>query len=136
MGRAKVAVPSEDVVRAQAEALGDALAAGGEQLDAATVASARQIIAKVGQRSALAGDHTVIALAGATGSGKSSLFNALAGRELAEIGARRPTTSIPAAAVWGAHSAGELLDWLGVPRRHGVTVDETVDETVEDAVDE
>jgi predicted GTPase len=124
MGRAKVAVPTEDVVRAQADALGDALAAGGDQLDAATVASARQIIAKVGERSALAGDHTVIALAGATGSGKSSLFNALAGRELAEIGARRPTTSIPAAAVWGSHSAGELLDWLGVPRRHGVSPDE------------
>ena len=135
MGRAKVAVPSEDVVRTQAEALGDALAAGGEQLDAATVASARQIIAKVGERSALAGDHTVIALAGATGSGKSSLFNALAGRDLAEIGARRPTTSIPAAAVWGAQSAGELLDWLGVPRRHGVTLNETVDETVDETAD-
>ncbi len=136
MGRAKVTVPSEDVVRTQAEALGDALAAGGDQLDAATVASARQIIAKVGERSALAGDHTVIALAGATGSGKSSLFNALAGRELAEIGARRPTTSIPAAAVWGAHSAGELLDWLGVPRRHGVSPDETVEETVEVSVED
>jgi GTP-binding protein EngB required for normal cell division len=133
MGRAKVTVPSEDVVRTRAEALGDALAAGGDQLDAATVASARQIIAKVGERSALAGDHTVIALAGATGSGKSSLFNALAGRELAEIGARRPTTSIPAAAVWGAHPAGELLDWLGVPRRHGVSPGETAEETVEGA---
>jgi hypothetical protein len=146
MGRAKVTVPTEDVVRTQAEALDDALSAGGDQLDAATVASARQIIAKVGERSALAGDHTVIALAGATGSGKSSLFNALAGRELAEIGARRPTTSIPAAAVWGADSAGELLDWLGVPRRHGVspgeavdetagTVDGTVEDSVEDSVD-
>jgi hypothetical protein len=142
MGRAKVTVPTEDVVRTQAEALDDALSAGGDQLDAATVASARQIIAKVGERSALAGDHTVIALAGATGSGKSSLFNALAGRELAEIGARRPTTSIPAAAVWGADSAGELLDWLGVPRRHGVSPGEAVDETagtvdgtVEDSVD-
>jgi GTP-binding protein EngB required for normal cell division len=125
MGRAKVSVPSEEVLRTQAEALDAALTSGGEQLDAQTAESARQIIAKVGERSALAGDHTVIALAGATGSGKSSLFNALAGREIAEIGARRPTTSSPTAAVWGDHPAGELLDWLKVPRRHGVATDES-----------
>ena len=128
MGRAKVSVPSEEVLRTQAEALDAALVSGGEQLDAQSASAARGIIAKVGERSALAGDHTVIALAGATGSGKSSLFNALAGRELAEIGARRPTTSTPSAAVWGAHPAGELLDWLQVPRRHGVaTADEPED---------
>ncbi|MEP6650162.1 MAG: GTPase [Lapillicoccus sp.] len=121
MGRAKVTVPTEEVVRAQAEAVDAALEAGGNRLDTGAIAAARQIVAKVGKRSALAGDHTVIALAGATGSGKSSLFNALAGRELAEIGAKRPTTSTPAAAVWGAPSAGELLDWLAVPRRHGVS---------------
>jgi hypothetical protein len=68
-GRAKIAVATQEIVRAQAEALDAALAAGGDQLDADAVASARQIIAKVGQRNALAGDHTVIALAGATGSG-------------------------------------------------------------------
>ena len=60
----------------------------------------------MGQRNALAGDHTVVALAGATGSGKSSLFNALAGQELAQIGATRPTTSTPSAAVWGDDPAG------------------------------
>jgi len=66
MGRTKVTVPDEQVVRAQAEALEAALKAGGDQLDPGTVAAARQIIAKVGERSALAGDHTVIALAGDT----------------------------------------------------------------------
>ena len=85
-GRAKIAVATQEIVRAQAEALDVALVAGGDQLDADDVAAARQIIAKVGQRNALAGDHTVIALAGATGSGKSSLFNALAGQELARSG--------------------------------------------------
>ncbi len=120
-GRAKIAVATQEIVRAQAEALDAALAAGGDQLDAADVAAARQIIAKVGQRNALAGDHTVIALAGATGSGKSSLFNALAGQELAQIGATRPTTSTPSAAVWGDDPAGPLLDWLAVPRRHAVS---------------
>jgi GTP-binding protein EngB required for normal cell division len=120
-GRAKIAVATQEIVRAQAEALDVALVAGGDQLDADDVAAARQIIAKVGQRNALAGDHTVIALAGATGSGKSSLFNALAGQELARIGATRPTTSTPSAAVWGDDPAGPLLDWLGVPARHGVS---------------
>jgi GTP-binding protein EngB required for normal cell division len=129
-GRAKVAAATEEIVRAQAEALDAALAAGGDHLDAAQVAAGRQIIAKVGQRNGLAGDHTVIALAGATGSGKSSLFNALAGRELSQIGATRPTTSTPSAAVWGDDPAGPLLDWLAVPRRHGVSPQDTADETV------
>ena len=121
VGRAKIAAATEEIVRAQAEALDAALTAGGDRLDASQVAAGRQIIVKVGQRNALAGDHTVIALAGATGSGKSSLFNALAGRELSQIGATRPTTSTPSAAVWGDDPAGPLLDWLAVPRRHGVS---------------
>ncbi|HEY7988801.1 MAG TPA: GTPase [Lapillicoccus sp.] len=120
-GRAKIAVATQEIVRAQAEALDVALAAGGDQLDADDVAAARQIIAKVGQRNALTGDHTVVALAGATGSGKSSLFNAIAGQELAQVGATRPTTSTPSAAVWGDDPAGPLLDWLAVPRRHAVS---------------
>ena len=120
MGRKKVTAPAGDVVRAQAQALSDACDTGGAQLDDGAVAAARQVIAKVGERSALAGDHTVVALAGATGSGKSSLFNALAGADLSEIGARRPTTSSPTAAVWGPTPAGALLDWLSVPRRHTV----------------
>src|SRR5262245_55006018 len=39
-----------------------------------------------------AAGHTVVALAGATGSGKSSLFNALARMELSPPGVLRPTT--------------------------------------------
>ncbi len=75
--------------------------------------------------------HTVVALAGATGSGKSSLFNALAGRELAATGVRRPTTAHTQAAVFttgstlSADGAG-LLSWLDV-RRHGVVDDPALD---------
>ena len=75
--------------------------------------------------------HTVVALAGATGSGKSSLFNALAGRELAATGVRRPTTSHTQAAVFttgstlSADGAG-LLSWLDV-HRHGVVHDPALD---------
>ena len=70
----------------------------------------------------------MVALAGSTGSGKSSTFNALAGRELAVTGVRRPTTSVTQAAVFerspslGADAVG-LLDWLDV-HQHEVVVDE------------
>ncbi len=62
--------------------------------------------------------HTVVALAGATGSGKSSLFNALTGERLAAVGVRRPTTATAQACVWGSANPDALLDWVGVPRRH------------------
>ena len=69
--------------------------------------------------------HTVVALAGATGSGKSSLFNALVGADLAQVGVRRPTTSATQAAVFAADGvlgdqAAGLLDWLGIGTRHVV----------------
>ncbi|HRC07718.1 MAG TPA: 50S ribosome-binding GTPase, partial [Miltoncostaeales bacterium] len=62
--------------------------------------------------------HTVVALAGATGSGKSSLFNAIAGAQIARSGVRRPTTSTAEAVTFGGESADGLLDWLQVPSRH------------------
>ena len=43
----------------------------------------------------------MVALAGATGSGKSSTFNALTGLDLAAIGVRRPTTSWTMSCTWG-----------------------------------
>ncbi len=45
----------------------------------------------------LAGEVSLIGLLGGTGSGKSSLLNALAGMEVSVSGARRPTTSEPLA---------------------------------------
>ncbi len=56
----------------------------------------------------------MVALAGATGSGKSSIFNALAGEDLSPVGLRRPTTGESHACVWGPEPARDLLDWLGV----------------------
>jgi hypothetical protein len=61
----------------------------------------------------------VAALAGGTGSGKSSLFNAVAGEELAVTGGIRPMTSKPFALV-PSSSAGALsgyLDALGITQR-------------------
>jgi GTP-binding protein EngB required for normal cell division len=99
-------------------ALREAVELGEQHLDVPEVGTARQLLAKAGAREAL-GDATVVALAGATGSGKSTLFNALAGSELSQPGVRRPTTGVAHACVWG-DSADGLLDWLEVPRRHHV----------------
>jgi GTP-binding protein EngB required for normal cell division len=98
-------------------ALAAALDAGEGRLPAAVLASGRAVVARVGERAGLSGEHTVVALAGATGSGKSSLFNAVVGQELARPGVQRPTTDEALAAVRGA-GAEPLLDWLGVRRRH------------------
>ncbi|WP_375387286.1 MULTISPECIES: YfjP family GTPase [Actinomycetes] len=87
------------------------------------VAEAKRVVAQTDRRLAVSGAATVVALAGATGSGKSSTFNALTGTDLATVGVRRPTTSSPLAASFGDDAGEELLDWLAVPRRHGLAVD-------------
>lgn len=89
------------------------------RLDAAAVARARSVVERAGARSGLGLETTVVALAGPTGAGKSTLFNALAGRDLAQAGVRRPTTSSVTAAVWGDPDPA-LLDWLGATTRHAV----------------
>lgn len=63
--------------------------------------------------------NTVVALAGATGSGKSSLFNAVSGTDFATVGVRRPTTSEVLAVVFG-DGADELLNWLAIPQRRRI----------------
>ncbi|MGC4894414.1 GTPase [Micromonospora sp. DT31] len=93
-------------------------AVDGEVPDAQLVA-AHTVVERAGDRLALSGRHTVVALAGATGSGKSSLFNALARLDLSPVGVRRPTTGVAHACVWGPlDGAVRLLDWIGVLPRH------------------
>lgn len=73
------------------------------------------------ERLGLSSEHTVVAIAGSTGSGKSTTFNALAGMELSDPGAQRPMTSVAKALVWSDDDSDELrelLEWLGVPRAH------------------
>ena len=110
---------SSDVLT-KIEALAEATEAGKGRLDQVVLSEAEQIVDRAGQRLRMSGDLTVVALAGATGSGKSSLFNALTGLDLAAIGTRRPTSSMPLACVWGEEPAAEVLNWLGIPRRHQV----------------
>lgn len=99
------------------EALTEAAGLAEGRLDGDAVDSARAVVARAGARLGLGLEHTVVALAGPTGVGKSQLFNAITGTELATVGRRRPTTSSGQAAVWG-DGAGELLDWLEISRRH------------------
>jgi GTP-binding protein EngB required for normal cell division len=120
MGGARVKGITATELAQKSAALELALEAGDGQLDPARRAEAEELVTKVAERTSKSGGHTVVALAGATGSGKSSLFNELVGEPVAVVGARRPTTSRPVAAVWGDEDAGPLLDWLGVQHRHHV----------------
>lgn len=76
---------------------------------------------KVRERMRHGTTHTVVAIAGATGAGKSSIVNRLAGQTLSDPGVLRPTTSVTHAVVWGEDDAGPLLDWLEVNRRYRIT---------------
>jgi len=82
------------------------------------LAEAETLLRRSGERMRMSASHTVVALAGGTGSGKSSLFNALAGANFSPAGVMRPTTKHSHACVWGMEGAAPLLDWLSVQRRH------------------
>ena len=82
-------------------------------LPADVVAGARRDLEAVGRRLDLGIGHRLVALVGGTGSGKSSLFNAITGLEVADVGTVRPTTAEPTACAWGSDAA-PLLDHLGV----------------------
>jgi GTP-binding protein EngB required for normal cell division len=104
-------------------ALRDAVELCEDRVSDEVLAEAQRVVAQTDRRLAISGGATVVALAGATGSGKSSLFNALSGTNLAKVGVRRPTTSHALACSWGDETAAELLDWLEIPRRHALERD-------------
>jgi GTP-binding protein EngB required for normal cell division len=82
------------------------------------LADADELLVRAGQRLMLSSEHTVVALAGGTGSGKSSLFNKLSGADFSTVGVTRPVTSEAHACVWGVSGSGPLLEWLAIPRRY------------------
>ncbi|GAA4227818.1 putative GTPase [Streptosporangium album] len=91
---------------------------GPGRVDPKLLSEAGQLLLRAGDRLKLSSDHTVVALAGGTGSGKSTLFNSISGLELSPTGVRRPTTARTHACVWGLDGAGPLLDWLQIQWRH------------------
>jgi GTP-binding protein EngB required for normal cell division len=115
------------------EGLDAATGAAQGRLDDQLVEHARAVVERASDRLRLSADHTVVAIAGATGSGKSSTFNALTGLDLAAVGVRRPTTSHTTACVWGEEGAPELLEWLGIPARHQIQRGSMLDTGREDS---
>ena len=125
-GARKLVTRGSDI-GARIEGLGAATDAARGRLDDDLVDDARAVVDRASGRLRLSAEHTVVAIAGATGSGKSSTFNALTGLELSAVGVRRPTTSWASACVWGREGADELLEWLGIPSRHQTTRDSMLD---------
>ncbi|WP_300678409.1 GTPase [Nocardioides sp.] len=109
------------------DGLATAITAAEGRLPASALGEAQSVVDRASSRLKLSADHTVVGVAGATGSGKSSTFNALTGLELSAVGVRRPTTSWATACVWGSQGARELLEWLGIPERHQTTRDSMLD---------
>jgi len=130
---AKKLVTRGTEIGARIGALETAAAAARGRLDDVLVDEAEAIAGRAAGRLKLSAQHTVVAIAGATGSGKSSTFNALTGLELSAVGVRRPTTSWASACVWGTEGAAELLEWLGIPPRHQTTRDSMLDTRRDDA---
>ena len=99
-------------------ALRDVRTLGEGRMPDPTLADIDALLDRATGRRALSSEHTVVGLFGATGSGKSSLLNALVGEEVATAHVRRPTTSEPLAVSWDSAGAAPLLDWLEVHARH------------------
>nr|WP_308433218.1 GTPase [Streptomyces inusitatus] len=103
-------------LRTRLDALRELVGLSSTRVESETLAEAGRVLDEASARQRLSARHTVVAIAGATGSGKSTLFNALAQVPLSETGLRRPTTSAPIACSWSEGSAG-LLDRLAIPPR-------------------
>ncbi|WP_030217486.1 YfjP family GTPase [Streptomyces sp. NRRL WC-3626] len=106
----------DPALRSRLDALRELIGLSRTRLDNRTLAQAGRILDEATARRRLSGQHTVVALAGATGSGKSQLFNALAGVPISETGVRRPTTAAPIACSW-SDGAAPLIERLGIPPR-------------------
>ncbi|WP_246108486.1 GTPase [Streptomyces sedi] len=110
----------DGVLRVRLGALRELVGLSRTRLDERVLAEAGRVLDEAAARDRLPRAYTTVAIAGATGSGKSTLFNALAGAQLSEAGVRRPTTASPVSCTWEAgreQSPDGLLERLGVPAR-------------------
>jgi energy-coupling factor transporter ATP-binding protein EcfA2 len=119
-GLASTAGPRAEDLSGRLEALAQLMRIGKDRdgFDAELLADSDTLLLRSSERLRMSAGHTVVAIAGGTGSGKSTLFNALAGASFSPTGVIRPTTREVQACVWGMEGAAPLLDWLEVPRRY------------------
>jgi len=123
--------PSETTfLRERVSRLKSALEWAGDALSPEVKRSIGDTVKRCEERLSLGVDTTIVALAGGTGSGKSSLFNAIARMDFALAGVSRPTTAQVSAATWGGH-AEALLDWLGVAPDRRLSCETALDTEVE-----
>ncbi|WP_238694434.1 hypothetical protein [Nocardioides daphniae] len=92
---AKKLVTRGSDIGARLDGLEKAVDAARGRVDESVLAETSALVDRTAARLRISADHTVVALAGATGSGKSTTFNALTGLELSAVGVRRPTTRGP-----------------------------------------
>lgn len=97
-----------------------ALASAAGLVDEQALTPLIEAVKAVRARTSYPDDVLVVALAGGTGSGKSSLLNAICDEELVDVGGMRPTTSHAAAAT--PEHLGDTMDgflgFLGIGERH------------------
>jgi len=125
-------------VGARLDALARLVTTVEDRVPAQALDPAREVLRRAADRFGMSAEHTVVILGGATGVGKSSLFNALVGIGLSPVAVRRPTTITAIACVWEADRLAEakpLLDRLGVEERQQLTRDSALDRSaVRDAL--
>jgi len=86
----------------------------------AVLQTADRLAAEIRERRGFLGETLVLAVAGGTGTGKSSLVNALAGEVITSVSVLRPHTDEPFAVVpeHPEPAVTVLLDTLGIAYRH------------------
>lgn len=102
----------------QIQGLSHALECGDGLLTTEQNEQAQVLLAQAQQRFHLSPEHTTVGFFGATGSGKSSLFNRVIGKQVATAGVTRPTTFKTTAAVSNETGTEDLLRWLQVDEVH------------------
>ncbi|MCU1440108.1 MAG: transporter [Rhodoglobus sp.] len=91
--------------------------AGEGRIPDSVATEADRVLERAAERRERSPGYTVVGVFGATGSGKSSIVNALVGADVARTHVRRPTTSAALAVIWDPDGAADLLDWLAVRER-------------------
>ena len=108
-------------LQAALDAFDRVVASAAEMVPKSVLDPIAQTVRNVRDRAGYLGDTLVVAIAGGTGSGKSSLVNAFAREVVTESGGMRPTTGLPLAWIPENPEPGlmRLLDDLGVDARVG-----------------